>query len=134
MLRIFILLCVVAIQTSFVFSKSPGPQKCKAKPCKGSDKFCEYQINPETCECEPFVCCSIPYCPNGYKVCNSCSNCKCKEGCPKEECEQPADIFCSASRDPTTCECQTVCCSIFCPNGIDWDNCTSCSNCACLPI
>ncbi|CRK94137.1 CLUMA_CG007657, isoform A [Clunio marinus] len=135
--RSFVILCFVGIQTQFASQDTPSPPppppSCEAVACEGSDKFCEYKIDPKTCECKPFVCCSPPFCPNGYEVCDSCTNCKCKEGCPEEPCDQPSDIFCSATRDPTTCECLTLCCSVFCPNGIDWDNCHSCSDCACLP-
>ncbi|CRK88661.1 CLUMA_CG002437, isoform A [Clunio marinus] len=56
---------------------TPGPTTCEPVECQGSDRFCEYRINSETCECEPFVCCSPPYCPNGFEVCDSCSNCRC---------------------------------------------------------
>lgn len=47
-------------------------------------------------------------------------------------CPQPTSMFCSAIRDEN-CNCQEICCAFDCPGGIDYDHCTSCSNCRCLP-
>lgn len=103
---------------------------CPDEPCpKNADPFCNTERNPETCECDIVSCCSIQPCPNGYEVCDSCTNCRCKEGCPDEPCPDRGP-FCMSSRDPETCECQTACCDQpYCPNG--YEVCDSCTNCRC---
>lgn len=107
---------------------------CPTAPCPNTDPFCFSERDNTTCECMT-ACCSIPFCENGYEVCDSCFNCRCKEGCPNTPCPSSSD-FCYGMRDETNCQCYEICCSppLCEESGVDWDNCRSCSHCPCLPI
>jgi hypothetical protein len=49
-------------------------------PCpKSLSRFCNFVKDPVTCECLE-QCCDVINCPQGYKYCDSCDHCKCKDG------------------------------------------------------
>lgn len=121
-------------QYECVASSQTDKTTCPDEPCPTASNFCTSQRNSQTCECEPQVCCSPPYCPKGYEVCDSCDNCRCRNECPSDPCPSSSS-FCYGMRDDENCDCFEACCAPpSCENSeVDWANCFSCDYCPCLP-